>query len=72
MSLEDGVLRAVFVADNGLYYRESEDGLTWTPPERISEIGSDAFVGFAGRPIVVYTAYAGVGQTDVRSRYRNP
>jgi hypothetical protein len=72
LALEGGVLRAVFSASNGLFYRESADGLTWSGRELVSEIGYGAFVGFAGRPLVVYTAATGVSQSEVRSRYRTP
>lgn len=70
LALEGGVLRAVFRASNGLFYRESQDGVTWSQRELVSETGYGAFVGFAERPLVVYAAAAGISQVELRSRYR--
>jgi len=70
--LQGGVLRAVFQGPNGLFYRESFDGVTWSAKELVSEIGYGGFVGFAGRPLVVYTFSSGVDQSEVRARYRTP
>ena len=72
LSLQGGVLRAVFNSNNGFFYRESSDGITWSSRELVSEIGYEGYVGFAGRPLVVYSADTGVDQTEVRSRYRTP
>jgi hypothetical protein len=43
-----------------LWYRRSTDGVTWSTPERVSPkkwFVADAQIGFAGRPVVAYTAY---------------
>ena len=72
LSLEGGVLRAVFNTNNGLFYRQSADGMAWTPLESVSEIGGDGWVGLAGRPLVVYRVAVNPDRIEVRSRYRAP
>jgi hypothetical protein len=55
--LHEGVARTVF-GWNGVKYRESTDGLTWSSAELVSD---DAFfpipmgVGFTDRPVVGYS-----------------
>lgn len=72
ISMQEGVVRAIFNAANGLYYRESSDGVNWSPSETISEIGLDARVGFVGRALVVYDVWVRDGLTEIRSRTRAP
>ena len=54
VSLANGVARGLFGTGNGVFYTQSSDGVTWTTPEKVTTNALDAFVGWAGRPIVVY------------------
>ena len=51
--------RALFATDHGLFYRESDDGLAWSSPERVLR-RTDGLVGYAGRPIVAHDNFGGV------------
>jgi hypothetical protein len=56
LSLKGGVLRAAFGKAEGVYYKQSSDGVTWSPPSRAAGFGSPHGVAFAGRVGVLYTS----------------
>ena len=43
-----------------MFYRDSIDGLTWTPVQRVEPLGSPVGVAFAGRILVLFNGLAGV------------
>lgn len=68
LSMQGGVVRAVFRVSGGLFYRESRDGVHWSPAELVTEIGFSGHVGYAGRVVVVYEAMFRNGPIRARSR----
>lgn len=65
ISMQAGVVRTVYRASDGTYYRQSADGLNWSGAENVSEIAYAAEVGFMGSVVV---AYMGLGEVRVRMR----
>jgi hypothetical protein len=57
ISLKGGVVRAAFQRsmDGNIWYSQSSNGLSWTPPEQVSPNGAPAGVGHATRIIVLYS-----------------
>jgi hypothetical protein len=52
ISLQGGVARALYGGDDGMYYRQSADGLTWSAPRIVSQ-QPYGFVGRAGDRVLV-------------------
>lgn len=68
LSLQSGVLQALFATGDGLFYTQSSDGIGWSPPERAAGAATfAAFVGFSGHPIVFYE-----GTYNLYARTRAP
>lgn len=72
ISLQDGVVRAVFTrrTPNGVsvYYRQSSDGINWSPSEFVAANAAEASIGFAGKSIALFRS----GNTDAFSSTRAP
>jgi hypothetical protein len=70
-SLEDGVARAAFGSSDcpggpcslGLFYRQSSDGVAWTPRELVSPPWSLPMgIGYTDRAVIGYTHYESASQ----------
>ncbi len=65
MSLNGGIVRAVYARyGEGVWFRQSSDGTTWTPEQQVSPATLEEYpigVGYAGKPIVLYTGEDGTG-----------
>lgn len=62
ISLQGGVVRAVFTrrgSPDRVYYRQSNDGVTWAASEKVAQPGYEASVGFATKIIVLYRVGTG-------------
>ncbi len=67
VTIDGGVMRMIYTTDDGLYYTESHDGQSWSDPDFVTRRKWGGYVGFAGRPIVVYE-----GRQDIFVRTRTP
>ena len=70
IDVSGGLIRAAYNASDGLYYRQSANGATWSGPERISEIGYWAELGFTDHVVVAYDVWVNDDRHDVRARTR--
>ncbi len=70
VDVSGGLIRAAYNASDGLYYRQSVDGATWSGPERISEIGYWPELGFTDHVVVAYDVWVNDDRHDVRARTR--
>lgn len=54
VSVANGMVRGLFVTDDGVFYTQSPNGVTWGAPEKVARTALDAAVGYAGKPVVIY------------------
>jgi photosystem II stability/assembly factor-like uncharacterized protein len=67
VALRHGLAQVAFTRCNtaacrtrGVFYRQSVDGVTWTPAERVAGVGGPAGVGFTSRILVMYHGLRGI------------
>jgi hypothetical protein len=54
VAMGNGSVHGLYRTSDGVFYTRSSNGVTWSVPEKVVSNSLEEFVGFAGKPLVVY------------------